>query len=179
MRVIRSPGRVWSPSLLLAAALASASASAALVASAEAGVVVSMGDQAAPGTFFENLQWARPPAALQAPHPLRTSATTEVNPIGGVFMAFLAQITFTSAHVATLHDFLAADEPTAISLELTGTPTPRPRQVMIHGLLADLDLALHALQEGGDEEHFMASRETGPGAYLRVAQQSRSRSGPY
>ena len=40
-------------------------------------------------------------------------------------------------------------------------------------------LALHALQEGGEEEHLVASRETGSGAYLRVAQQSRSRSRLY
>jgi hypothetical protein len=170
---------VWGPSLLLAATLASAPASAALVAAAEAGVVESMGTQAAPGTFFENLRWARPATALQAPHPLRTSAATEVNPIGGVFMAFLAQITSKAAHVATLHDFLVVEEPAALSLELTGAPAPRPRQAMIRGLLADLDLALHALQEGGDDEQFMASRETGPGTYLRVAQQSRPRSGLY
>ncbi len=149
MRVLRLSGRVGWLSLMLAATLAGSSASAG------------------------------PVADLPAPHPLQSSAATEANPIGGVFMAFLAQITSTSVHLATLHDFLVAEEPAAMTLELIGVPAPRPRQAMIHGLLTDIDLALHALQEGGDDEHFLASREIGPGTYLRVAQQAGPRSGPY
>ncbi len=179
MLLVRPSGRARVTSVLLAATLASASAGAAPVASAEAGVVAWMGTQASPGTYFENLRLARPAAALQAPHHLRTSPSTEVDPIGGVFMAFVAQMTSTSTQVATLHDFLAAEEPSSTSPELAGAPGPRPRQALIHDLLADLGLALHALQEGGEDEHFLASRETGHRAFLRVAQQSRPQAGLY
>ncbi|HRD96556.1 MAG TPA: hypothetical protein PLA97_09190 [Rubrivivax sp.] len=154
MQQVSSPGGVWGSGLLLAAALAGAPAGAAPVASAEAGVMLSMGTQAPLSTFFENLPGSRPSAALPAPPPLPVP-------------------------VATLHDFLAAEESPALAPERAGALAPAPRQLMIHGLLADLALALHALQEGGDEAHLMASRETGPGAYLRVAQQSRSRSSLY
>lgn len=154
MQQVRSSGGVWGPSLLLASTLACAPAGAAPVAGAEAGVILSRGAQAPLGNFFENLPGSRPAAALPVPPPL-------------------------PAIVATLHDFLATEESPALAPEWAGAAAPAPRQLMIHGLLADLALALHALQEGGEEEHLVASRETGSGAYLRVAQQSRSRSRLY
>ncbi len=131
-------------SMLLAAALACASAGASPVVSGETGP-----------------RWAMGPSVQslhQAPGAPGDAGTT------------------------TLHELLTIEEGATMAAELSAVPLPEsaPGHALAHGLLADLDTALRMLQEAGYDGGFVAPRETGQGAFLRVAQRfSTTRSGLY
>ena len=63
----------------------------------------------------------------------------------------------------------------AAAADISTATGPRPRQAMVDSLLVDLASALSTMEEGGEAETFLASRQTDPGAYLKVAQQTRAR----
>lgn len=176
MNAFKPSGRRWSHGLLLVATCASASLGAAPVGSGDGHAATAMGNPAPPKAYFQSLLQATETTALRAPHPLLTGAAAEPLPSGhNVFLAYLAQSAASATGVATLHDFLVTDEAAAAAADISTATGPRPRQAMVDSLLVDLASALSTMEEGGEAETFLASRQTDPGAYLKVAQQTRAR----
>lgn len=176
MNAVKPSGRRWGQVLLLVATCTSASLGAAPVGSGDANVASAMGNPAPPKAYFQSLLQATETASPRAPHPLLTGEAAQPRPSGhNVFLAYLAQSAANAAGVATLHDFLVTDEGIPTLADIGTAPGPRPRQAMVDSLLVDLAMALTSLGEGGEAETYVASRQTDPGAYLRVALQTRTR----
>jgi hypothetical protein len=175
----RPPSRSSGGRMLLLAAFACASADAAPVAAGEATVATSMGPSDLLRAHFQ-FRWPIDPATARPTllsHPTRASSESE--PADGAFFDPMTHGTDWPAHAITLQDLLSSEEPGHTPLEPVSALAHRGQRVLVHGLLADLDAALRALQEGGDDQTFLASREAAPLAGLRLAQQARPRASLY
>lgn len=165
--------------ILLLAAFACASADAAPVAAGEATLATSTGPSDLLRAHFQ-FRWPLDPATARptpSSHPTRTLSESE--PADGAFLHPMTRGTDWPAHAITLQDLLSSEEPGHTPLEPVSALAHRGQRVLVHGLLADLDAALRALQEGGDDQTFLASREAAPLADLRLAQQARPKASLY
>ena len=165
--------------ILLLATFACASADATPVVAVEAPVATSMESSDALPSHFQSW-WPLYPAKVAPtllPQPAR--ASSEAEPAGGACFRYMAPGTAWAANATTLQGLLCNEESGGMPQEPVWALAHKAHQAMAHGLLADLDTALRALQESGDDPPFLALREAGPVTDLRLAQRARSRANLY